>query len=324
MSLLEDLQVHTGLGQSELRRLVRTAPLRYKMYLIPKRSGGQRVIAQPAREVKALQYYLLESVLKPLPIHDAASAYRDGRNIAQNAKRHTGSKVTLKLDFVDFFHSVKPKDFVSLCLPLMAAGNLSGIHSREDLDVAVQVLFWGQRTVSPKCLSIGAPTSPILSNILMWNFDTFVAGVAAEAGVIYTRYADDISISANHSQELLEVERLIRAYIARNKSPELTINEGKRGLYTSGQKRLVTGLVVTPERKVSLGRDRKRMISSLVHRFTLNQLPSEQVAQVQGLLAFARDVEPVFLASLRRKYGVTDIERLLQFRLPRGIGSRRR
>jgi len=53
---------------------------------------------------------------------------------------------------------------------------------------------------------------------------------------------------------------------------EIILNELKRGVYTKGQKRLVTGLVLTPENCVSIGRDRKRAISALIHKFTLGVL----------------------------------------------------
>jgi hypothetical protein len=47
-----------------------------KQYTIPKRKGGVRVIAQPSREVKALQRYILDHKLSTLPIHPAATGYK--------------------------------------------------------------------------------------------------------------------------------------------------------------------------------------------------------------------------------------------------------
>ena len=54
MALLDVLTERVGLGQRELLRRVFSAPLRYKVYQIPKRTGGHRTIAQPARDVKLL------------------------------------------------------------------------------------------------------------------------------------------------------------------------------------------------------------------------------------------------------------------------------
>ena len=92
--------------------LVRSAPHRYKTYPIPKRKAGEfRIIAQPAREVKALQYWVMHHVLSRFAVHPAATGYREGLNIADNALRHVKSRFLLKLDFKDFFPSIKAHDF---------------------------------------------------------------------------------------------------------------------------------------------------------------------------------------------------------------------
>ena len=320
MSLLDTLQERVGLGQRELLARVLSAPHRYKVYEIPKRNGGTRTIAQPARDLKLLQRIIIEAVLSKLPIHDSAAAYRDGRNIRMNAAAHAGSNVILKLDFVSFFPSIKVDDFTRYCRSLDRETAIHlGLASDDDLFIASRVLFWGAGTSQPKCLSIGAPSSPILSNILMRRFDEAVTTIAVRNGVRFTRYADDITLSGERSEPLLTVEAGIRRYLKRYRSPALTFNDEKRGLYTAGQKRMVTGLLVTPTHSVSLGRHRKRTILSLVHSFKLGLLDPQKVAHAQGLVAFALDIEPSFFHSLVRKYGQGVMDELIRFRLPARI-----
>lgn len=317
MTLLEILEDHVGLGRSELLARVLVAPRRYKVYEIPKRSGGTRTIAQPARDLKLLQRVLVATVLRALPVHSAATAYQQGRSIRANAAVHKDSNVVLKLDFEEFFPSIKVSDFVRHCRSLDSDLAVQlGLSTDEDMFVASKLLFWGRGSSEPRCLSIGAPSSPILSNILMNRFDQEIAAAAQKMGVQYTRYADDITLSAANSAAVLQIEAVIERYIQRHRSPTLTLNEVKRGLYTSGQKRMVTGLVITPERKVSLGRHRKRAILSLVHRFKIGLLTPPEIAEIQGLVAFARDVEPTFFQSLQRKYGSHVLSSLTRFRLP--------
>ena len=62
--LLSMLSAETGLFEGDLLKIIRTAPRRYKTFLIPKRSGGMREIAQPAREVKLLQHFRGKATLK--------------------------------------------------------------------------------------------------------------------------------------------------------------------------------------------------------------------------------------------------------------------
>lgn len=320
MTLIDILEDYVGLSRREILAKIAGAPKRYKVYQIPKRSGGHRTIAQPARDVKLLQAAVIETVLAKLPVHGAATAYQPGRSIRKNAQEHVASDVILKLDFQDFFPSIRVGDWTRYCRALDPDISLRlGLATDEDLYVSSKLLFWGRGSSDPKCLSIGAPSSPILSNILMFRFDTDIAIIAGQAGVSYTRYADDITLSADRGEPLVAVETAIRRFIRRHRSPALTLNEAKRGLYTAGQKRMVTGLVLTPEHKVSLGRHRKRAILSQVHTYTLGLLPPAAIAHVQGLVAFARDVEPTFYQTLVRKYGSAVISGLTRYRLPERI-----
>src|SRR5258708_32226067 len=105
-NLLRELSIELGLGSNDLLRIIATAPARYKVFQIPKRRGGMRTIAQPSRELKAIQRFILDKILSKLPVHPAAAAYVTGRNIAENAIAHVKSRVVLKLDFSDFFPSI--------------------------------------------------------------------------------------------------------------------------------------------------------------------------------------------------------------------------
>ena len=63
--LLADLGAAVFLAPDQLGKLIRSAPRRYKVFRIAKRTPNQmRTIAQPAREVKVLQYWVMEHVLK--------------------------------------------------------------------------------------------------------------------------------------------------------------------------------------------------------------------------------------------------------------------
>ena len=73
-SLINLLSVSTGLNPHDVKAIIMRAPVSYKRYAIPKRSGGIRIIAQPAREVKRLQRSLVY-LLSGLPVHAAAAAY---------------------------------------------------------------------------------------------------------------------------------------------------------------------------------------------------------------------------------------------------------
>ncbi|PZM13034.1 retron St85 family RNA-directed DNA polymerase [Rhizobium tubonense] len=310
MTLFDELSILTGLGASDLNRLIYNAPARYKEFPIKKRSGEDRIIAQPSRELKIVQRYIAGLVLNRLPIHSAATAYKEGANIFANVQSHSANRIILKLDFTDFFHSIKPTDW----------RNYAKVHipslSKEDVELSAKVLFWGMKSNRPICLSIGAPTSPVMSNLIMYDLDEQFFQITNDIGVTYTRYADDITLSGSNKESVIEAEKAIRVAVRKCKSPKLLFNESKRGIYSTGQRRHITGLNITPSGKISLGRERKRMISSLIHKYSLMLLDANDVGKLKGYLAFSLACEPEFLGRMRIKYGSTLIEEIQKTHIP--------
>lgn len=314
MSLILELAEATGLSSGDIERVIRTAPARYKTYPIEKRSGGVRIIAQPSRELKVIQNYILKEKLKDFPVHNCAMAYEKGRNIFDNATSHVGSRVLMKLDFKDFFPSIKVKDWERF----IAASSVDTISPTE-VYLYSKVLFWGEKRRSsvPKCLSIGAPTSPKVSNILLYDFDTAMSGKARSLNLSYTRYADDITISGETVEQILLLEREAKQILRKMAHPKLTFNEEKRGIYAKGRRQMVTGLIVTPQAVISIGRERKRQISSLLHRSSLGQLDNDRRSLLKGLLGFCVANEPEFIGRLRRKYGNGAVNAAMKFHAPK-------
>jgi hypothetical protein len=101
-SLRKQLQESLGIKESQLNRLIQRAPYTYKVYSIPKRSGGVRVIAQPAKETKFIQHWLIKNIFEKLPIHQCAMAYKEGSSIKKNATVHKNNSYITKFDFKGF------------------------------------------------------------------------------------------------------------------------------------------------------------------------------------------------------------------------------
>ncbi|NRD88518.1 hypothetical protein C8024_02125 [Sphingopyxis sp. BSNA05] len=68
---------------------------------------------------------------------------------------------------------------------------------------------------------------------------------------------------------------------------------------------MVTGLILTPDGKISVGRDRKREIKALINQIRYNEASPLETYRAKGLLAFCHSVEPAFVESLIKKYGVS-------------------
>jgi RNA-directed DNA polymerase len=261
-----------------------TASYRYKTYEIPKKRGGTRTINHPARELKLFQRWLIKNLLSKLPIHKSASAYKKGGSTSRNAARHRAKNFLLKVDFRDFFPSIRGRDIVRL-LNRNRAMLVGLIETNADVELVRRFVCRHDR------LTIGAPSSPILSNQVMYEFDERWSSRCDEKRVTYSRYADDLYFSTTSPNVLEGVLAELRRDLKQRRTPELQINEEKTVFTSRKRRRLITGLV------------RKRFIKSLVFRNTTHQLQPTETEYLRGILAYAQSVEPSFIQALLRKYG---------------------
>ena len=117
-----------------------------------------------------------------------------------------------------------------------------------------------------------------------------------------TRYADDIVFSSNDKEASSKFLNGINELLENTESPKLKLNNDKTFYLSKANRRRITGLIITPDGKVSIGRDRKRMIKSLVNNFKYGQLEQEEIYRLQGYLNFVKDVEPEYYTRLVIKY----------------------
>jgi RNA-directed DNA polymerase len=305
--LLEKMSAQLLVPLNDLEYLVRSSPYRYKVYKIAKRTPGKtRIIAQPAKEVKTLQHWVMRNVLNTFPVHAAATAYRKGRNIADNAQPHVAKRYMLKMDFSDFFPSITSSDFVQF----MKTNSLAVWQEEEDIEYLCRILFWRKKRRKSLVLSIGAPSSPILSNILLYDFDVRMSELCVRHDVSYTRYADDLTFSTNKPNTLKKIEKGVLGVCAKLRSPRLKINIEKTVHVSTANSRRVTGLVLSNQGSVSLGREKKRSIRAAVHHYKQGKLNEGEIASLSGMLSFVYSVEPSFLQTLASRYGGTLINSL--------------
>ncbi|MDA2933455.1 retron St85 family RNA-directed DNA polymerase [Acidobacteria bacterium AH-259-D05] len=283
---------------------MRSASHRYRRYRIKKRSGGWRTIDHPAAELKLLQSWLVENSLRYLPVHEAVYSYRVGIGIRHHAKIHQKKNYLLRVDFKDFFPSITGTD-VDMLLKIQA-DSLPFPLSQEDRTIIRSIVCRKDR------LTIGAPSSPLVSNAVMYEFDEHWFNESEKKNTVYSRYADDLFFSTNEPRVLEGLLEELRLDLKQRKSPRLRINAAKTVFTSRKRRRLVTGLVLTSDKQISLGRKKKRKIRGMVFRFIQNQLDAQEIAYLRGYLAFAQSVEPSFIHSLERKYGNDVVGQLKQ------------
>lgn len=292
--IIQRISADLAMLPSHVVKIIKTAPLRYKVFEVPKKSGGFREIAQPAREVKLIQYWVIKNLENLLPVHSSASAYRSGASIKANAEAHVSSRYMLKLDFNNFFPSILFSD-IKFHIDKYCSEFLDPSAS----SVVAHVCCWAKDRAIPLRLCIGAPSSPLISNSIMFDFDKRLHEIAREKDVVYTRYADDITLSSRERGRVEEFVGIVASLLMELEYPRLSLNKAKTVLASRAGKRVVTGLILTPDGRVSIGRERKRFIRAMYHRSLAGLLSDDESEQLMGLISFADDIEPGFSTRLK-------------------------
>lgn len=288
---IDKLVRESRLRRQDVATIIATAYRRYQTYEIKKRSGGERTINHPARELKAIQRILLQGLKEEFPVHEAATAYEGGSSIVQNALAHSGCSYLLKTDIKNFFPSLRDHHWIKICREASIESDLENI--------SCQVFFKG-RSHGRRKLTIGAPSSPFVSNRLLYAFDLEFSEYCTEMDLNYTRYADDLAISGQIKFDQGAV--VSRAASLLSSSLGLSINSAKTHFLQPGQRKTVTGLVLKESGGVSLGRREKRRIKASVHHFFHNS-PIESQSKICGHLALLKMVDPQAFLNLKSRYG---------------------
>jgi len=291
-------------SERELTVLIVTAPRRYKDHYIEKRNGrGKRLISQPTAELKFLQRLLVTHELSQLPLHDAAVAYRPKRSIKDHAKPHAAAHYLLKLDFRDFFPSLKEST-------LRHRLTLDASYSEREKWMLCQLLCRRAPGSDILQLSIGAPSSPHVSNYLMWEFDTWLTEFCVTKDAKYTRYADDLAISTSRPHVLDMIEAEVRRLLVEMAYLGVSLNEAKTVNVSKKNRRTLVGLNLANDGAVSVGRQEKRRLRAAINALVHGRLLPEEVARLRGKLAFVYSVDPKFVTNLCARNGFTSISEI--------------
>ena len=283
-----------ALPSAFIHSVARTASYEYKTYTIPKRTGGVRIIHHPSRRLKALQRWLLTNVIERLPTHDAAMGYRIGRSTMDNARRHTGSNYLLRLDFSNFFESITSTDVRAYIADRshLFSGWLTG-----------DIEFFCNIVCRNDALTIGAPTSPALSNVLCFDLDQSILNYCQVRDVSYTRYADDLFFSTRTAGILNSIEAEVTRICRNLRFPaSLSLNPAKVRHSSKRGARRVTGVVLGSDERAYVGRRLKRKIRAQIHQ--MERLSPTERSSLAGLIAYVMGNDPSFINSLINKYGL--------------------
>lgn len=182
----EDVAFLLGITEIELNAILYMKGIRrYKQFSVPKKNGTERIILSPIYKLKSIQRTLndiLQCIYKP---KKCVHGFTKDRSILTNARIHLKKKYILNIDIEDFFPSIN-------------FGRVRGLFMAKPYGLSPEVAtILAQICCYDNQLPQGAPTSPIISNMICSRLDNRLSDLARDNQCIYTRYADDIVISCH-------------------------------------------------------------------------------------------------------------------------------
>jgi RNA-directed DNA polymerase len=224
----------------------------YRKFHIPKKSGKPREIVAPVSALKMIQHKLSDILYDVYEPKASVHGFVKGRSIRSNALMHSGQRWVLNMDLLDFFPSIHFGRVRG-----MFEGTIFGFN-REVATTLARICCFESK------LPQGAPTSPIVSNLLCAGLDAELRRLAEKSRCVYTRYADDITISTSMDpfpdqlarlrpfpkQPALEIRKSLSKIVERN---GFRINVVKTRLRNRHRRQEVTGLTVNKFPNVKRG-----------------------------------------------------------------------
>lgn len=203
----------------------------YRHFNIPKKDGTFRSVSEPLPSLKEIQNWILIEILYKNKVSKYAKAFVPNRGLKDHVKYHINSEKVLTLDIKKFFDSIRFEFVEKIFLRMGYSSNISNLLAK---------LCYLNNS-----LPQGAPTSPCLSNILLFEFDEIISEYCRKNNLKYTRYADDLAFSG--AVKKTELIQLVKNELRKLK---LMTNNGKIKLMKQNERQIISGLIVNSKVQV--------------------------------------------------------------------------
>ena len=269
---LSSIEKDLGYPAKTLYGLSNNLEKHYHNAYIPKSDGTKRKLSVPDLILKNVQRSIVDNILAYYPISKYATAYKLGANVQKNAAPHINKKKILKLDVEGFFDNV------------IYSRVKEDVFHKDKFSEPIRILLT-MLCYYRESLPQGAPTSPAITNIIMYSFDEKIGAYCEEKGISYTRYCDDMTFSGDFDEK--EIILLVKEEL---KKLGLFLKKRKTAVIPNYKRQTVTGIVVNE--KINLTKEYKKKIRQ--EMYYIEKFGIQDHAKKQGI----SDI-PEYLMSLK-------------------------
>ena len=280
---LSSIEKDLGFSAKTLYGLSNSLEKHYHTVYLPKSDGSKRKLSVPDLILKPVQNSIADNILIQYPSAKDAKADKPGSSIQKNARPHVGKKKILKLDIEGFFDHIlysRVKDTV---------------FYEEKYSESIRILLT-MLCYYNDSLPQGAPTSPAITNIIMYDFDETVGAFCNEKNIAYTRYCDDMTFSGCFDER--EIISFVKGEL---RKLGLFLKNRKTAVISASKRQVVTGIVVNE--KMNVTKDYKKTIRQEIYyikKFGLDEHlkrlgisdKQQYVLSLKGRIAFVLQTIP--------------------------------
>ena len=326
----------TGVSYQMLRDTVnrKRESSNYRMYAVKKRSGGRRFIHSVSGDLFMVQRFINHEILQNCMPHFSSFAFHSSGGIKECAAMHCGARWLFQFDLTDFFYDITEIDvcrvfqalgyrnllafeLARLCTtthlpqcqkrllfhsaPLDYFGRFASRIEADESFNDTPIMPYPDRSGVLGVLPQGAPTSPMLSNLVARKLDELLYAFALDQRFVYTRYADDITFSASTFPKQQTIGNIHRNIVRLIRQAGFKENNKKTRVAGPGSRKIVLGLLVDGgEPRIS--KETYHRIDRHLHasaKYGLAHVASHEgfdsaygfFNHLSGLIAFVKDVD---------------------------------
>lgn len=274
----------------------------YHSFEIPKKSGGIRRIHAPVDQLRYIQekiYTLLWNHQTTLHQEmknnsNIAHAFIKEKSTTTNAQIHRNKYVVLNVDLESFFESFH-------------FGRVAGYFEKNRYfalphDIAIMI---AQLTCYHGSLPQGAPTSPIITNLICQILDYRILKLAKKYKMDYTRYADDMTFSTNNRAFIEKKDGFLNELGDIIQRAGFSVNRKKTRISLKDSQQIATGLVVNKKIAVPAAYYREtRAMAHHLYRYGYFTIDGKRgsLAQLEGRFSYITQYTKNNSATIKDKY----------------------
>lgn len=287
----------------------------------------KRTVYAPSVKLKQVHRFLNSTILEYADFNeDVVFSYRKGFSTRNAVEKHASNNHFFQTDISNFYGNILLENVINSLSKQLSNTPISDIENYLEL-ITKLVIVDNQ-------IPAGFSTSPLLSNICLFDFDNALLKYCQNHGLTYTRYSDDLIISGESEDFTSKISAVIEDLLKKNVNSTIRLNTSKTKIHKKGHNFKLLGFTILPNGVVTIPSIDKKIIESMLYFFLVNQSnfenyvqntlkpkPSEMgdkslreygMASLSGKLIAINSMDKKYVSKLRKKYGNTLIDMFIR------------